>query len=230
MVNTQDFDFLEKPYDDDFMYYNYNEHRYVLKAGIASEANIDLLYIFTTHQILGQFLDLLSRSLYSVFLSKKDSKYHDKQLWLLSHSKHFRNSIKQIFMDSLWYNFRGGGFMASYQTGINISQGKQMEIGIDVVTSVISRSMMEALGINEKAPRKEITKIEVYKDFLDYKNRLLELNLITQDEYDKTDTYEGFINDYRYLAYKNNIRGNYVISDTNYWEEQLRLKGLNEGW
>lgn len=230
MVNIHDTDFLVKPYEDEFMTYNYEEHRYILKANIASKANIDLIYIFTNELILGQFLDLLSRSLYSVFLKNKDSKYYDKQLWLLSHSKHFRNTIQQIFMDSLWYNFRGGGFMASYQTGMNITQGKQMEIGIDVVTSVITRTMLDVFGVNERVPRKAVVGIEQFKDFIDFKNRLVELNIITQEQSDEMEEYAGFRADYRYLYFKNYINGLYTIQDNYFWQEQLALKGMNEGW
>lgn len=217
-------DFLPKPYNDDFMTYNYDENRYVLTIDGANASNLDLLYVMRGRENVNQYLDLLSRAMYSVFLKNTDSKLHDKKLWLLSHSKHFRETIQRIFMDVVWFNYRSGGFMTLYQTGVNMNEMKTIELTIENAMSVISNNMAQVGGINERRLRVRISRKNVYKTLNELKVALVEKGLYTNEELEKVVSYKEIPQTYDYLIWKD-LKNGLVLEDFIYWQEQYLLKG-----
>lgn len=217
-------DFLLKPYNDEFMTYNYDENRYVLTVDGANASNIDLLYVMRSRENVNQYLDLLSRALYSVFLKNTDSKLYDKKLWLLSHSKHFRETIKKIFMDVVWFNYRSGGFMTLYQTGVNMNEMKVIELTIENAMSVISNNMAQVGGIDERRLRVRISRKETFKTLDELKYALVLKNVYTDEQMANIVSYKEIPQTYDYLIWKD-LRNGLVLEDFTYWQEQYLLKG-----
>lgn len=222
MINNPDF--ITKPYNDDFMTYNYKENRYVLTVDGANASNFDILQIMGSRDTVNQYLDLLSRTLYSVFLKNNDSKLHDRKLFMLSHSKHFRETIQKIFMDILWYNYRSGGFMTIYQSGINMNEMKAFELSIEQAMGVIGNNMAKITGINERTLRFRISRKNVFKTLGELKVALVEKGLYTTEELEKVVSYKEIPQTYDYLIYKD-LRSGLILEDFTYWKEQLQLKG-----
>lgn len=220
-----DKDFVEKPFDTDYMKYNYDEHRYCLTYEGAEDTNISLIESMYTMEFVNNYLDLLSRTIYAILSKNKDSKYYERQLWNLSHSRRNREAIELIFRDVLWYNYTSGGFMTLYQSGINLNEMKQLDLNIDNGLSVISNQMANMTGINERVLKNDIVRIMEFKTFDEFKEELVVLNIFTQDQIDKFKSILDVPKTYRYIFGINLFNGNYYIKDTNYWKEQLDLKG-----
>lgn len=218
-------DFLPNPYDDDLMKYNYDENRYVLTVDGANAANLDLLYVMRGRNEVSQYLDLLSRTIYSTFLKNTDSKLESKKLWLLSHSKSFRLTIQKIFMDIVWFNYRSGGFMALYQTGINMNEMKIVEVTIENATSVISQNMAKVGGIDERTLRLRISRKNVFKTLDELKVALVDKGLYTSDELSEIKSYKEIPQTYDYMIWKD-LKNGLVLEDFTYWKEQYELKGV----
>lgn len=218
-------DYIEKPYNSDYMTYNYNENRYVLTVEGANLSNFDILWVMGDRETTNQYLDLVSRALYSVFLKNTDSKLREKKLWLLSHSKHYREIIQQIFLDVVWYNYRSGGLMTLYQSGINMNEMKVIELHIENAMSVIGNNMAQVGGINERTLRTRISLSEEFNDFDELKSELVSKGLYTQDEVDLMASYQDVPRTFDYLVYKN-PKGKITLEDFTFWEKEYLLKGV----
>lgn len=214
-----------KPYDDNFMKYDYSEHRYKLTVEGAQESHIDMIDIWINEEYLSQYLDLLSRTLYSVFLKNKDSKYHDKQLWLLAHSKHYRKSIYKLFQDVIWYNHTSGGFMTLYQSGINLNEMKKLDMHIEDAMSVVGNNFAQTTGINERIPRYRATELNDFDSFEDLKDFLIEKNIFTKEDLDNVEKIEDIPLKTMYTIYFNQFNDKYCVEDYNYWNKMLEVKG-----
>lgn len=223
-----------KPYDDEDLKYNYDEHRYVLTYEGSTKSNIELNEVMYSVEFVNNYLDLLSRTVYAILFKNKDSKYFIKHQWVLAHSKEFRKSIKVIFMDLMWYNYSSGGFMTLYQSGVNLNEMKQLDLTIDKGMSVISNQMATNFGINERILRNiNIAENETYETFGLWKQAMLDKNIITQEQFDKLDYYEGFIFKDKYTCFKDELEGNFIIKDSSFWKKQLSLRGSSisdGGW
>lgn len=215
-----------KPYSDNYMTYNFKEHRYVLTIDGANQSKLDMVLIWHGEEHLQDYLDLLSRTLYTVLLKNKSSKYKDRALWELSHSKEFRQSIFQMYMDVIWYNWNSGGFLTLYQSGVNLNEMKQLDFHIDRAFSVITNQMADNFGINRRVPKyvasryKEFNTFEQLKDWLIDKEYFLiyELNHI-DNLYDMPEYNGAFIG-------KNMFNNKYYIEDFNFWYDELEKKGI----
>lgn len=223
----EDKDFLIMPFNDNYMTYNIKEHRYVLTYDGASKSNIELKEVMYSTEFVNSYLDLLSRTVYAIFSKNKDSKYYDKQLWHLSHSRKNREAIKTIFMDLMWYNYTSGGFMTLYQSGINLNEMKQLNLTIEEGLSVISNQMANMFGINQRVLKNDITRIFEYDTFEQLKDKLLELDLYTLDELNEFKSIKDISNKGKYTFGYNELEFKYYIIDNGYWREQLELKGTD---
>lgn len=219
-----DLDLLLSPYNDNAMEYNYNENRYVLTVDGANLSNLDLVFVMGDAETTNQYLDLLSRTIYSIFLQNTDSKYHDKKLWLLSHSKHYREIIQKIFMDIIWYNYRSGGFMTIYQSGINMNEMKVFDLTVKNAMGVIGNNMAQVGGINERTLRYRISLKTDFETLDDLKYALIDKNIFTAQELEDIDSYKDIPQLLDYSIYKN-LSNKLVLEDFTYWSKQLRLKG-----
>lgn len=214
-----------RPYNDAFMKYNYEENRYVLTEEGALQSRLDMVTIWRSSENLADYLGLLSRTLYSVFLKNKDSKYHDKQLWLMAHSKHFRKSIYKMFQDVIWYNFTSGGFLTLYQSGINLNEMKTLELDIENAMSVIGNNMAHITGINERVPRYRPTKVNYFQTFDELKNEIETRGIYTNEQLEKWKVVEEIPNKTMVTFNYNRFYDKYFIEDYNYWNEVLNEKG-----
>ncbi len=138
------YDFLDRPYDDEKMTWDYEDNRYVpLVSAIQAYAYTSLLRDWHTVENAQSYLELMSRVLIETILATKDVKYRLKTLYYISHSKEARALIFQLFCDTVWYNRRDGGFMMAYATGANLNQGKLIEFGIDKALSPIAKQLIQ---------------------------------------------------------------------------------------
>lgn len=220
-------DFVITPYEDDNMTYNIDEHRYVLTYEGAKKSNIELIETMYSIEFVNNYLDLLSRTVYAIFSKNKDSKYYDKQLWNLSHSKNNREAIFTIFMDLMWYNYSSGGFMALYQSGINLNEMKQLDLTIETGLSVISNQMANMTGINQRVIKNDIVRIYEYETFDELKEKTKEFNLYTEEELEKFKEVKDIPSISYYRFGYNLVDFKYYMVDNSYWKEQLELKGTD---
>lgn len=214
------------PTDDDNMIYNYAEHRYVLTVDGALESKLDLVLLWHGEEHLRDYLELLSRTLYTVLLKKKDSKLYDKQLWILSHSKKFRQAIFQMYMDVIWYNFNSGGFLTLYQSGVNLNEMKQLDFHIDNAFSVVTNQMADNFGINERYLRYNISKYYEYNDFEGLKDGLIDKGYFNNGEIGDIDNLYELPSYHGVRIGKNIMTNKFYIEDFNYWYDQLEMKGI----
>ena len=179
------YDFLERPFNDDFMTWNYEENRYVpLVDGVIKDCYVNLIVDWGTKENAQSYLDLLSRVVNEIVLSFKDQKYRDKTLYYIAHSKQARQTLLKIYSDSVWYNRRDGGFMMAYNSGVNLNQGKMIEFGIDKTLSPIAKQIIKNTILGTRILPIEInTKIK-FADLTTLLAYLVTETYITQEESD----------------------------------------------
>jgi hypothetical protein len=181
----ESYDILEKPYDDNFMAYNYAENRYVpLVDGITSDSYVNLVVDWGTKENAQSYLDLVSRVVYEVALSFKDQKYRLKEAYYLSHSKEARELLMRLFSDTVWYNRRDGGFMMAYNSGANLNQGKLIEFGIDKAISPIAMQLIKNSILGTKYFTIDINTKVIYDTLAELLVALVVGGYITQAESD----------------------------------------------
>lgn len=137
-------DFLIKPYNDDHMIYQLENHRYVLTVDNANwQTGLDLLDLWQTQENLEWYLEYVSRVAYTYIYSLKQPKYKKKMEYYLSHSKYMREAIEAFLIDMITYNFEDGGFLIAYQTGMNLKEMKELPMSINNAASVVGRKIVE---------------------------------------------------------------------------------------
>ena len=131
-------DFLSKPYDDEKMKYNYDSHRYELLLSNAYKVTgINLSMLWQGDDNAQGYLNMIA-DVADTFVSKfKDSKYYNKMRYYISHSRQMREAMYELMIDTIRYNFRNGGFMVAYETGINLNEMKELRLKIENAMSVI---------------------------------------------------------------------------------------------
>ena len=179
------YDFLEKPFNDEFMTWNYFENRYVpLVDGVVKDCYVNLVVDWGTKENAQSYLDLLSRVVNEVILSFKDQKYRDKMLYYMAHSKQSRQMLLKIYSDSVWYNRRDGGFMMAYNSGVNLNQGKLIEFGIDKTLSPIAKQMIRNTTLGTRVLPIEINTKLKFADLTTLLAYLVTEEYITQEQAD----------------------------------------------
>lgn len=179
------YDFVSRPFNDDFLSWNYDENRYVpLVDGILKDCYVNLVIDWGTKENAQSYLDLLSRVVMETALSSKDQKYRMKMLYYMAHSKQVRQILLKIYSDSVWYNRRDGGFMMAYNSGVNLNQGKMIEFGIDKTLSPIAKQLIKNTVLGTRILPIEIdTKIK-FADLTALLAYLVSETYITQVESD----------------------------------------------
>lgn len=181
------YDFIERPYKDRMLDYNYYNHRYIPTIeGIRNTAYVDLVEVWRTQENAQSYLDLLSSVVYDVLLSKVDgSKYKTKMLYYLSHSKEMRVLLVDLFKDAVWYNQRDGGFMMAYNSGANLNQGKLIEFGIDKALSVIAHQKLKNSELGNRILRYNLNKFNYFNDIEELKVFLVDNGYVDQEVADE---------------------------------------------
>jgi hypothetical protein len=187
------YDYLEKPTNDDFMEYDYDENRYVpLVKGIKANAYVALETEWGDVDNAQCYLDLLSRVVNEVILANKNQKYRLETQYYLAHSKEARETLLKIYCDTVWYNRRDGGFMMAYNSGANLNRGKLIEFGIDKALSPIAEQMIKNTIFGTKHLKYDINTKTEFSDLTTLLAYLVTNTYITQVESDVVTESENY--------------------------------------
>lgn len=222
------YDFLEKPYvEKDFkgLLYDYNESRYIPSIDLISrEGYISLIDKWGSRENAQSYLDLVSRAVYTYIMQHYDNKYRFQILYYMSHSKQIRNALIQIFISSVWYNHRDGGFLLVYSSGINMDQMKEFSLDLKRAFSPIERQIIDNSFLGTRVLDINFNNIVRYDTFIELKDSMLTDSLITEDEYDNADTTSDLMNilkiRVRYRIYINE-QLKYCLEDTRHYENVI---------
>jgi hypothetical protein len=221
-------DYLAVPYQEPDMHgllYNKIESRYLPSIDFVSKnAYVDLIGVWGSEENAQSYLDLLSSVIYTYILSHYDNKYRYIVLWFMAHSKQVRNALSQIFVNSVWYNHRDGGFMLVYSSGINMDQMKEFKLDLERALSPVERAIIDNSFLGTRILETNFNTITKYDTFLSLIDQMLLDGLITQDEYDNAETITDLMNvlkvRLRYRIYINEEL-QYCIEDTKTYENVI---------
>lgn len=203
------YDLLSAPMIDTYMTYDFNENRYVpLVDGILKDAYVNLIVDWGTKENAQSYLDLVSRVIYETILATKDQRYRIKMKYYMAHSKKARQVIQSIFLDTVWYNRRDGGFLLAYNSGANLNQGKLIEFGIDKALSPIAKQIVANTYLGTRFLPVDINEKYIFDSLADLLTYLVAQSYITSDESDVVTESEDlndlpYTEDYQLLALEN---------------------------
>jgi len=221
-------DYLAVPYQEPDMQgllYDMKESRYLPSIDFVSKnAYVDLIGVWGSEENAQSYLDLLSSVIYTYILSHYDNKYRYTILWFMAHSKQVRNALSQIFVNSVWYNHRDGGFMLVYSSGINMDQMKEFKLDLERALSPVERAIIDNSFLGTRILETNFNMITKYDTFVALKDQMLTDTLITQDEYDNAESITDLMNvlkvRLRYRIYINEDL-KYCLEDTKTYENVI---------
>ncbi|MDY0277916.1 MAG: hypothetical protein RBQ97_07510 [Acholeplasma sp.] len=223
----QEYDLLDKPYDDSVMVYDYVEQRYVpLVDGILEQAYVNLVVDWKTKENAQSYLDLLSRVIYEVIYSFKDPKYVESMRYYLAHSTKARIELFKMFSDTAWYNRRDGGFMMAYNSGANLNQGKLIEFGIDKAISPIAKQIVKNTFFASRHMPIDISKKETFDTFDDLKVYLVLNGYITQTQSDEALVLKDLPYDSSYDVDYVDYKDEYIFTDLHTLRKAIENKRI----
>lgn len=197
-------DFIQVPYNDQDLIYDVVNHRYVATVDVVMRGSyVNLINDWGSEENAQSYLDLMSNVIYDVILSKKPSEQKLLMQYYLSHSKYARNEILNLFLDTVWYNRRDGGFMMAYNTGANLNQGKMIEFGIDKTLSPIAKQKITNSGFGTRYLNINLNIVNKFDTLDEVKDYLLDKDFITQDEYDEIKNINDVPKSNFYILYQN---------------------------
>jgi len=222
------YDYLSAPYQEPDMMgllYNMVESRYVPSIDFVSKnAYVNLIGVWGSEKNAQSYLDLLSSVVYTYILSHYDNKYRYQVLWFMAHSKQVRNALIQIFVNSVWYNHRDGGFMLVYSSGINMDQMKEFKLDLDRALSPVERQIIDNSFLGTRILETNFNEVLKYDTIDDLKTYMVTNTIITQDEADDSDTTGDLMNitkvRIRYRIYLNEDL-KYCLEDTRFYENVI---------
>ena len=136
-------DFINKPYDDETMFYDLELGQYILDPDYArNETGYNLMAKFGTAENVVTILSFISTFAYNYIYSFKDSAYRKKMRYYLSHSKENREGIKKLMVDLVKYLFQESGPLMSYITGINLQEARSIPLPTKEYTVGINGSII----------------------------------------------------------------------------------------
>ncbi len=156
-------DFLNKPYDDGKLKYNYDLHQYILNVDNAMfETGMgDLVLDMQGVENVEWYLSWISRVTYDYIRSFKDSKYYKRLDYFLSHSKEMRVAIERIMLDVLFYSEQEGGLFMAYITGINLQEAQNITtLKLKTVVGLIADQIIMNYGLKEREFRYDFDVLE----------------------------------------------------------------------
>ena len=182
------YDYLTVPYQEDNevgLIYNKEQSRYLPSIDfVVKNAYINLIGVWGTKENAQSYLDLLSSVIYTYIMKQYDNKYRYVILWHMSHSKQVRNSLMQIFTNSIWYNHRDGGFMLVYSSGVNFDQMKDMQFDLNKALSPVERAIIDNSFLGTRIIETNFNTITKYADFDTMVTAMVTATIITQEEAD----------------------------------------------
>lgn len=219
-------DRLVRPMEDQYMIYNYDINFYQLTLDGAYEVGIDLPLLWRTVDNAEKYLELLSNAMKNVILGNKKPEYKDYFLYMYAHSKKYRKAIKTILQDSLQYNKSSGGFMVSYQTGINLNEMKEIRLDEDRLHSVIGGIIGRTTGLFKTFLDYNLNDMEVFEDLEELLSYMVSKSLITQEKADKIKHLKQVPRSNLYIIYENEYN-NIVFEDLKTKNRILETKGVD---
>lgn len=220
-------DFIETPYEEaneTGLLWLGDEKRYVPSVDlIMNEAYFDIVKQWGNSKENAQsYLDLLSRVVYNCIYSRYSNKYKDYTEYYLSHSIKARETLKEIFLDTSWYNRRDGGFMMAYNTGINLNTGKEVLFEINKVMSVIGNQIISNNYLGNHIPQYNLNNFYYFETLEEMLENMIINGLITAiqagyiesiDEIPKSPKYRVFINEHDFYVWEDLLTWKRIIGE-----------------
>lgn len=202
------------PQPDDLMDYDYATHQYIPKIeAISANAYLDLTTIWGSEANAQSYLDLVRKVVYDVIMSMRDGvKYQTAVLYYLSHSREARQQIWELFSDTVWYNFRDGGFMMAYNTGANLNLGKDITFGIEKALSPIAKQKISNSELGARILRYNLNDFTYFDTLADLVNYLETNEFITSEEADSVALISDIPTSYKFRVFVNRD-GKYTFED-----------------
>ena len=222
------YDYLSAPYQEPDMMgllYNMVESRYVPSIDVVSKnAYVNLIGVWGSEENAQSYLDLLSSVVYTYILSHYDNKYRYQVLWFMAHSKQVRNALIQIFVNSVWYNHRDGGFMLVYSSGINMDQMKEFSLDLKRALSPVERQIIDNSFLGTRILETNYNEVVKYDTFELLLAGMVTSSIITQDEADDCEDIDDVLDilkvRVRYRIYINEDL-KYCLEDTRFYENVI---------
>ena len=222
------YDYLSAPYQEPDMaglLYNMVESRYVPSIDFVSKnAYVNLIGVWGSEENAQSYLDLLSSVVYTYILSHYDNKYRYQVLWFMAHSKQVRNALIQIFVNSVWYNHRDGGFMLVYSSGINMDQMKEFSLDLNRALSPVERQIIDNSFLGTRILETNYNEVVKYDTFELLLSGMVTSSIITQDEADDCEDIDDVLDilkvRVRYRIYINEDL-KYCLEDTRFYENVI---------
>lgn len=140
-----------KPYTDDNLIYDYENHRYILTHSRADFGSaLDLNELWGGADNVEWYLDYVSNVVYTYISSFLPPHLYKKLVYYLSHSKEMRKAVEEIMIDTIIYNFEDGGFLVAYQTGVNLKEMKELPMKIEMAVSVVGENIVRKYGLQDR--------------------------------------------------------------------------------
>ena len=222
------YDYLSAPYQEPDMaglLYNMVESRYVPSIDFVSKnAYVNLIGVWGSEENAQSYLDLLSSVVYTYILSHYDNKDRYQVLWFMAHSKQVRNALIQIFVNTVWYNHRDGGFMLVYSSGINMDQMKEFSLDLNRALSPVERQIIDNSFLGTRILETNYNEVVKYDTFELLLSGMVTSSIITQDEADDCEDIDDVLDilkvRVRYRIYINEDL-KYCLEDTRFYENVI---------
>lgn len=220
-------DYLEKPYDDTDMTYDIDKHQYVLVYDYSkNETGIDLAELWGSPDNADGILGIISNVSYTVLSKYKDNtKYYERTLYWLTHSKKGRDFVKRLMLDMVRYNHEDGGMFIAYQTGINLQEMKDLQIQLHHAFSAVAEQIIEKYGQQARIETMNInnmTRFDTLEDLIAY---MLSEGLITQEQHDLVEEITDIPYSYKYRTFVN-AQEQYVCEDMLTFKKAMEKFGV----
>jgi hypothetical protein len=215
------------PYDDSQMKYSLDRHYYIPELDyIEYETGINLSLIWQGIDNAKWYLDRVASVVHTYVLQFRDTKFHTRLVYYLSHSEFARQALSKIFVDIVQYNHEDGGFLIAYQTGVNLHEMKDIEIKIKMAMSVIGDQIIKNLGLKQRYDninRNTFTYYDTLEDLVEY---LEDESIVTEEEAEEIEDVTDIPTSYLYRTFIN-TKGQYVYEDLRTFETAMLTYGVD---
>ncbi len=223
-----DNDFLVKPFNDDKMSYDIEKHQYILDLDYSlQETGVSLVELWGNNDNANGILMIISNVSYTILSKYKDNtKYYDRTLYWLSHSKKGRDFIKNLMLDMVRYNHEDGGMFIAYQTGINLQEMKDVQVQLHHAYSAIAEQIMEKYGQQARVELMNINTMSRFSNLNDLLTYMLSESLITQEQLDLVEEIKDIPYNYKYKVFIN-AQEQFVCEDTLTFKKAMEKFGVD---
>lgn len=223
-----DNDYLTKPYNDEGMTYDVDKHQYVLVHDYSlNQTGVDLVELWGDSDNANGILKIISNVSYTALSQYKDNtKYYDRTLYWLSHSKKGRDFIKRLMLDMVRYNHEDGGLFIAYQTGINLQEMKDLQMELHHAYSAVAEQIMEKYGQQARVEVMNINSMARFENLDGLLAYMVFQNLITQEQADLVEEIKDIPYSYKYRTFIN-AQEQYVCEDMLTFKKAMEKFGVD---